>query len=180
MRKRLASGTQDVNAPDSDGQSALRMAAIKDVSVNHMSCDHFQHSEYFRSVPSTSTSPRDVREILKYTRKVMHECDRTTRYIPCHFSLASPSLSQNVYMLDMLLQHGADISTPSPKDGNTAIHLAALWGREDAVKFLVEHDAVRNGGPCPATPSLFCLHLRSGSILTFGRRLCTHAHIFRT
>jgi ankyrin repeat protein len=63
-------------------------------------------------------------------------------------------------MLDMLLQHGADISTPSPKDGNTAIHLAALWGREDAVKFLVEHDAVRNGGPCPTTPSLFCLHLR--------------------
>jgi hypothetical protein len=31
VRKRLATGTQDVNAPDSDGQSALRMAAMKDV-----------------------------------------------------------------------------------------------------------------------------------------------------
>ena len=61
--------------------------------------------------------------------------------------LATAALMGHTEIVELLLEHGADVNTKS-RDGSTALHAAAFLGRVETVKFLLEKGAdttLRNG-----------------------------------
>ena len=57
--------------------------------------------------------------------------------------LATAALMGHTEIVELLLEHGADVNTKS-RDGGTALHAAAFLGRIETVKFLLEKGADAN------------------------------------
>ena len=50
----------------------------------------------------------------------------------------------NIPLMDLLLQHGADVNAQETESGNTPLYVAASFGREEVVALLLEKGADPN------------------------------------
>jgi len=71
------------------------------------------------------------RELIKRGAKV-----RRSGWTPLHYAASSPQVS----VVELMLQHGADIDAQAP-NGNTALMMAARYGEEDSVSLLLARGA---------------------------------------
>ena len=139
----LIHGKADVNAPQSDGATALQWAAYRDdLEMADMLLAAGANPKLANREGATAMQLASIQGSAAMMEKLLKAgVDVNERGPHDETPLMYASRSGNLQAINVLLEHGADVNAKEALRGTTALMWAVEQGHPDAVKLLLRHGA---------------------------------------